>query len=136
MLRLLQIAIVLGAVHFAWKQWHEPVSEQQRLDAQSLDADDIRGLAERVGAGEVVMYVTETCPYCHQFEGWMDEHGFAYSKCDIEKDRSCYADYQRYRALGTPHTVVRRKGELLQVSGFDAQEFLTAVIATDPVPPR
>ena len=111
------VAIVAGA-------WFGLKGGVSRLGGDSHEA--IATLAASVKPGDVTMYVTKTCGYCHQAAGWLNQNGFAFKSCDVESDASCRADYLRYAADGTPYLVV--KGHHMK-QGFNTDEFLAALRA-------
>lgn len=90
--------------------------------------DQIHTLAATVKAEVVVMYTTTECGYCHQAKAWLNQHGFAYTECNMSVDSRCESEFASYRANGTPFLVLNRQGrEHRMHDGFDSDEFLAAL---------
>lgn len=54
----------------------------------------------RNGRPEVVLYVTEWCPYCRQAREFMDAEGVPHRVVDIEKDAEGAREYQARGGTG------------------------------------
>ena len=117
--RALLVALLVGGVGFAWKAAGEHL---QGLSGPV--AEDVALLASGVKPGEIVMYSTESCTYCHQAAAWMSQNGFAFTVCDLDRQPSCLAAFRSYGANGTPYLVVR--GHHMK-DGFNDSEFFAAL---------
>ncbi|MFD2368369.1 glutaredoxin family protein [Pseudoduganella sp. GCM10020061] len=88
----------------------------------------MRTLASSMNARDVIIFTQPDCAYCEMAKRWLDEHGFAYTECDIGSDPDCAAAYKRYLAVGTPYVVIRRNGRERHLrNGFTAAAFLAAL---------
>lgn len=113
---------ILIAGHLAWKHWGRDSS------APDMNLAQVQTLAASVKAEDVVMYSTTECSYCHAAKGWLAQHGFAFTECNMSIERRCEAEFSAYGADGTPFLVIRRGGkEHLMKNGFDSDEFLMAL---------
>jgi len=82
-------------------------------------------VAQIAAQGDIVMYSTESCVYCHRAEAWLDEYKIAWQACDIEKDTSCGAHFQSRGGYATPSFQV---GDRWLV-GFNTKDLLDALQA-------
>lgn len=57
-------------------------------------------------SGTIEMYVTEWCPHCKDAESYLKKMGYAYTKYDIEKDKSAKARAAGYPGRGVPLIVI------------------------------
>ena len=88
----------------------------------------LKALAAKVSSADVIMYSTNECTYCHQAKNWLNEHGFAFTECNMSTEQRCEDEFRSYGANGTPFLVIRRGGkEHLMKQGFDSDEFLSAL---------
>ncbi|PLX44223.1 MAG: hypothetical protein C0609_06175, partial [Deltaproteobacteria bacterium] len=46
--------------------------------------------AQKEGSGEVEIFVTNSCPYCKRALAHLDSLGIAYTKLNVQTDRSAY----------------------------------------------
>lgn len=93
-----------------------------------MTEEEIRMLASRVDAGEVIVYTQPGCAYCEMAKRWLDANGFQYTDCDIKADPDCAAAYKQYLAIGTPYVVVKRAGKDRHLrNGFTSSAFLAAL---------
>ncbi len=66
---------------------------------------------------EVVMYVTDWCPYCRQARQHFARQGIAYREIDIEKSAAGRAEYDRLAGRGVPLILVGSR----RMQGFRAE---------------
>ncbi|TXH36316.1 MAG: glutaredoxin family protein [Burkholderiaceae bacterium] len=123
MKKLILLALAAAiAGHWAWK--HHRGSEAAEMAREA----DITWLAQDVKPGQVVMYTTTDCTYCHQAKDWLADKGFAFTECNMSVDRRCEDEFRAYKANGTPFLVIRRGGRTHEMhEGFDSEEFLAAL---------
>ncbi|KQY90276.1 glutaredoxin family protein [Pelomonas sp. Root1444] len=96
--------------------------------AGAMDETAVRQLASSVRAEQVVMYSTTECGYCTQARGWLTDHGFAFTECNMSRDARCVDEFNALKATGTPYLVVRGpRGEHHMKEGFDSDELLAAL---------
>lgn len=93
-----------------------------------------RRFAEAVRLGsqrhELVVYSTDTCPYCAKARAWLDAHGARWRECNVEHDTACQ---QAYQAQGAPGVPLVRVGELWQL-GFSPAGVASAMAKLDAEP--
>jgi glutaredoxin len=118
--RLIILLIIAGAVQFAWKQYSPSHSNTEQSSEQ------ISQLASSVQPGEVIMYSTTECGYCHQAKAWLNQNGFAFTECNMSIDQRCQQEFNAYGAIGTPFLIVR--GQQMK-DGFDSDEFLQKLMS-------
>ena len=91
----------------AWgaREWlaHRQTAQQGQALRQVVKADDI------------VVYTTDTCPYCAQARAWLNGQGLPWRECNVEHSEQCRADYESRGAPGVPMLKVRGQWQL----GFD-----------------
>ncbi|WP_338847303.1 glutaredoxin family protein [Massilia sp. W12] len=122
-MRLFLILFFIAAAWYGWSQRDEAITIKK-----APGPEQIQTLAASVKAHEVVMYGTQECGYCHQAKAWLNQNGFAFTECDLRKEKHCEAEYAAYGANGTPFLVIRRGDkEYLMKNGFDSDEFLRAL---------
>jgi glutaredoxin len=51
---------------------------------------------------EVVLYSTDSCPYCAKARIWLNEHSVRWQDCDVEHDAICGHAYQLEGSPGVP----------------------------------
>jgi glutaredoxin len=110
----------------AWAAWAS-FKAHQRGHVPALDnptAENLRTLAATVQAGDVVMYSTSECPYCAEAKSWLNQHGFAFTECNMSVNKQCITEFKSYGADGTPFLIVR--GHQMK-DGFDSDEFIAAL---------
>jgi glutaredoxin len=89
---------------------------------------EMRTLASSMSARDVIIFTQPDCVYCEMAKRWLDEHGFAYTECDIASDPESAAAYKRYLAIGTPYVVIKRIGRERHLrNGFTGAAFLAAL---------
>lgn len=87
---------------------------------------NLRQIAAKSQASDVVFYTAPWCPHCRAAHAWMDQYGFKYERCDIEASSDCKTQLQRLDPQGgVPYLIV--KGQHMK-DGFDAEQ-LVAVLA-------
>lgn len=93
-----------------------------------------RRFAEAVRLGsqrhELVVYSTDTCPYCAKARAWLDAHGARWRECNVEHDTACQ---QAYQAQGAPGVPLVRVGALWQL-GFSPAGVASAMAKLDAQP--
>jgi glutaredoxin len=109
---LLQLGALVLAVSFAHTWW-------QGRQAQSV-GDTIAALA---APGDIRMISSETCGPCLAARQWLQRHEVAFSECLIERDAACRAEFEAWRAPGTPVIVVRGQPQL----GFQPERLAAAL---------
>jgi glutaredoxin len=85
---------------------------QERQQAELMRA--------QIAPGELLMLSSETCEFCRRARVWLDAQRVPYSECFIETDPACAAQYQAYRAPGTPTFLLNGQ----RVVGFDRQRLV------------
>ncbi|WP_431113182.1 glutaredoxin family protein [Variovorax paradoxus] len=90
-------------------------------------ADQLAALAAGTQASDVFMFSADWCPNCREAKSWMDQHGFKYEQCDIDRDHGCQARLASLGGDGIPYLIVR--GHHMR-DGFDSQEFAAALRST------
>jgi len=86
----------------------QAVSHWQTRDSTRL----VRELAKE---GDIVMFTTDTCPYCAQAREWLSKHQVPWQECNVDQDAHCRAVFQAQGAPGVPLMNVRGQWRL----GFD-----------------
>jgi glutaredoxin len=69
----------------------------------------------QVRAGDIVMYSTDTCPYCARAREWLTAQELPWRDCNVDHDTQCRADYESKGSPGVPLMKVRGQWQL----GFD-----------------
>jgi len=72
-------------------------------------------LREWTKADDIVIYTTDTCPYCVKARQWLTTQGLPWRDCNVEHDAQCRAEYEAKGAPGVPMLKVRDQWRL----GFD-----------------
>lgn len=85
---------------------------------------------QHVQPGDIVMYSTDTCPYCAKAREWMASHEIPWRECDVERDKACKQTYEAQGAPGTPLMHVKGRWGL----GFNA-DWLSRAIEMPPLKP-
>lgn len=85
--------------------------------SQALSWWQDRRFAEAVRLGsqrhELVIYSTDTCPYCARARAWLDAHSVRWRDCHVEHEAACQ---QAYQAQGAPGVPLVRVGALQPAS--------------------
>jgi glutaredoxin len=98
------------------------VSRAPRSSGGSYSEQDLRQIAARSQASDVMFYTAPWCLHCRAAHTWLDQYGFKYERCDIEASADCKAQLQRLDPQGgVPYLIV--KGEHMK-DGFDAAQML------------
>ncbi|MCW5320611.1 glutaredoxin family protein [Verminephrobacter aporrectodeae subsp. tuberculatae] len=93
--------------------------------SSGLTQEQLVALAASGQASDVILYSTDWCPYCKAAKGWMNQYGFKYQECDIEKNASCLQQFQSLGDVGgVPYLIV--KGQHMK-DGFDSDAFVAAL---------
>lgn len=95
--------------------------------SQNYSSQEISSIAQSVKAGELTMYSTQSCPYCNQMRGWLGGYGFTYKDCDVEKNKVCRQEYDRYGGQGVPFFKVEKDGKQSFIQGGDGRAILAAL---------
>jgi len=66
-----------------------------------------REVAASAKPGDILMLSSETCLYCTQARGWLNENKVTFAECFIERDAGCRAAYDALQSPGTPTLLVR-----------------------------
>ena len=98
---LLILAVVWGGSQL-WSTWRE-----QR---------NIEQVQAHARPGDILMYTTDTCPYCAAARRWLQSAQVPWRECNIDRDAACLATFQAKGAPGVPLMQVRGQWRL----GFDA----------------
>jgi len=123
--------IVAAILYVAWSgvqvanhEGGSNISSAGRVSVDGMSPADITTLATTVRPGEVVLYGTDSCPYCAEARSWLNQYGFAFRECNMDVSKQCEREFMDYGGNGTPYLVVR--GHHMK-NGFDSVEFLMAL---------
>ena len=87
--------------------------------------------AEAVHAGSqrhaLVVYTTDTCPYCARARAWLNANGATWRECNVEHDATCRRTYEAQGAPGVPMVQVGRLWDL----GFNPAWVASAMATLD-----
>lgn len=86
----------------------QALSHWQAQDSARL----VRSLAKD---GDIVMFTTDTCPYCATARDWLSAQQVPWQECNIDQDAHCRTVFQARGAPGVPLMNVRGQWRL----GFD-----------------
>jgi glutaredoxin len=123
---------LLAGLAIAWGLWsgYHKVGGPDGISRASHfggnpSVDQLAQLAASRQPGDVLMYSADWCTNCAAAKGWMQQYGFKYQVCDIDKDAACAS---QLRALdpqgGVPYLIVR--GQHMK-DGFDSEQFVLAL---------
>jgi glutaredoxin len=118
--KILLVSILVWAGWASFKSHHRENTAAHTNPTE----EELRALATTVQASDVVMYSTSECPYCAEAKNWLNQHGFAFTECNMSVDQHCITEFKRYGADGTPFLIVR--GHQMK-DGFDSDEFIAAL---------
>ena len=104
----------------------DPASLLARLARHTSDAD-LAKLAANTQASDIVIYATVLCPGCALAKRWMQQHGFAYTECDIEQSEQCAQVFMQSGAQSVPYVIVR--GQPIK-DGFNSEDLVEALRKT------
>lgn len=113
----------------AWRQWLVPglVIALAYLGLQWWQGRQADGVGQQLAAvarpGDILMYSTDTCVYCHRAMAQMDRWAVPYAVCDIDRNATCAQTYRQAGAPGTPLMKVKEQWQL----GFSAEGVLAAL---------
>lgn len=102
----------------------EGVSSMASRMGATPTEEQLKALAASTQPEDVLMYSAEWCPNCTQAKHWMDQYGFKYQICDIDKGAGCKQQLQSLGSEGVPYLIV--KGHHIK-DGFDSEEFIAAL---------
>lgn len=114
---LLGLALVML---LAWGARELLTNQQASQQGQDLRA--------QVRADDIVMYSTETCPYCAKAREWLTAQQVPWRECNVDRDAQCRDDYQSRGAPGVPLMKVRGQWQL----GFDPGWLVQTLKNTTP----
>ena len=77
------------------------------LGFSSVDTASVRVAAQKVQPTDIVVFTTDWCPSCKKMKAWLDDYGFAYTECDVEKSKHCLDAWQAAGQRGVPYVVVK-----------------------------
>ena len=97
---VLIVAVVVGGSE-AWSWWR---SEQAAKQVSALSQQ-----------GSLLMYTTDTCPYCARARRWLNDAGARWQECNIDQDAACLKTFQSRGSPGVPLLNVNGQWRL----GFD-----------------
>lgn len=122
----IKIIIAILVLGFAWKTYQSNTqSASQSTAAVSYKTEDLKALASRTKAEDIIMYSTPDCTYCNQAKGWLNQTGFKFTDCDMTVSKQCEQQFHDYKGDGTPLLVVKVNGkEHLMKDGFDSDELI------------
>lgn len=80
-------------------------------------------MAEAARPGDILMYSTDSCVYCHRAMAQMNRWAVPFAVCDIDRDATCAQSYREAGAPGTPLMKVKGQWQL----GFSAEGVLAAL---------
>jgi glutaredoxin len=103
-LPLLLLALLFGG----WPALQEYVSERTAVEPTGQEI-----------IPPVVMYTTQSCPYCHRARAYFDRHAISYVERDIEASAQNHAEFQALSGVGVPLILVGDK----RMQGFSARSF-------------
>lgn len=94
------LAVVWGG-HQLWSWWRgERMVEQVQHQARD---------------GDIVMFTTDSCPYCARASRWLDANQVPWTECNIDHNAQCLTLFQARGAPGVPLMHVKGQWRL----GFD-----------------
>jgi len=111
---VIMMVVVLGGSQ-AWTWW------QSHQVARLVNA--------HVQPGDIVLYTTNTCPYCAQARDWLATHQVPWRDCNVDRDATCLATFEAQGAPGVPLVNVRGHWRL----GFDPS-WLGQALQVPPAP--
>ena len=123
---------LLAGLAIAWGLWSgyhkmggsEGVSRASHFGGNP-SVEQLAQLAASRQPGDVLMYSADWCPNCRAAKGWMQQYGFKYQECDIDKDGACASQLRALDPQGrVPYLIVR--GQHMK-DGFDSEQFLVAL---------
>lgn len=53
-------------------------------------------------AGDILMFTTNTCPYCEKARQWLNARSVPWTECNIDRDAHCQQLFQSRGAPGVP----------------------------------
>ena len=75
---------------------------------------------------KVVVYSTQTCPYCKMLKSWLEERKIVYEDKFVDEDQAAMEEMMKVSDghLGVPFTLVTKDdGNMVKVIGFDKGRF-------------
>jgi Glutaredoxin and related proteins len=74
--------------------------------------------------GDIEVFSTPSCPYCHKLKDWLDEQGYEYTDYDVSSNREkARKMMERTGRKGVPQTFIGDK----EVIGFQPDKIKEAV---------
>lgn len=90
-----------------------------------------RSIRAQAQVGDIVVYTTDTCPYCHKALRWLNTHQVPHRECNVDRSAACLAVFQAQQAPGVPLLQVRTQWQL----GFEPNTLLK-LLQSSPSTPR
>ncbi|MCR6480209.1 hypothetical protein NU688_28910 [Variovorax sp. ZS18.2.2] len=142
-----QMHAASGDGGFAWFKWVLLLAliagcyvGYQKLQQRGWTSESVRGIASRLGRddspeqlaalaagtqpGDIFVFSADWCPNCREAKRWMEQNGFRYEQCDIDRDHGCQARLASLGGDGVPYLIVRGRH---MKDGFDSEEFVAAL---------
>lgn len=90
----------------------------------SLSEQQVADLSAASQPQDVWFYMADWCPYCRAAKRCIQQYGFKYQECDIDKQTGCAQQLKSLSSTGVPYLIV--KGHHMK-GWFDSDEFLVAM---------
>lgn len=97
--------------------WVVRLAVSGSANGSGLDDAQLSALAARVKPGQVLMYTSTDCSYCHEASAWLQSYGFAWTECNISVEARCENEFRAWGARGTPFLVITRAGRSYPMHG-------------------
>jgi glutaredoxin len=106
-----RFAASLDAVPERQRSTAGPVSSAKPLGARSPAQQEAAFAQGRTSRAQVVLYTTETCPYCRRAIAYLDQIGQDYVNKDVESDEDARDEFMKLTGgrTGVPVIVVGEK---------------------------
>ena len=75
---------------------------------------------------KIVMYTTQTCPYCKMLKGWLESKNIGYENKFVDDDQKAMDEMLKISEghMGVPFTVITKDdGVQIKILGFDKLKF-------------
>jgi glutaredoxin len=117
---MILILCLFGGIAFAIGRF----TEEETIESSEVTVEQLRAMASKTRAEDIVIYTMNGCPYAAQAKAWLKSYGFDFIDCNISSDKHCEAEFRAYDATGTPYLIVH--GHHMK-DGFDSEEFIEAL---------
>ena len=89
--KLFGVLLAALALYAGYQAAHNKVSIGGSLldSGASLSEQQVADLAAVSQPQDVLFYTADWCPYCRAAKGWMQQYGFKYQECDVDKQAGC-----------------------------------------------